>query len=108
MNKPDQPRKALGKGIDALMRGRIVSTVASPEASPTHPQELSLNLDINRIDPNPLQARRIFHGERMEELDLFDRRYKIFEQLKTVLAAVTRDANVSAENLLNFRSATIC
>ncbi len=40
-------------------------------------------------------------------LDLFDRRYKIFEQLKTVLAAVTRDANVSAENLLNFRSATI-
>src|SRR5437016_522043 len=68
MNKPDQPRKALGKGIDALMRGRILSTVASPEAPPANPQELSLNLDINRIDPNPLQARRIFQAERMEEL----------------------------------------
>jgi ParB family chromosome partitioning protein len=64
MNKPEPPRKVLGKGIDALMRTRTVA-VETPQPSR---EEQSLNVDINRIDPNPLQPRRIFQSERLDEL----------------------------------------
>ena len=68
MNKPDS-RKALGKGIDALMRGRSTALQTQPpphvEAQPT---ETSLYIPIDLIDANPLQPRRVFETERLEEL----------------------------------------
>jgi hypothetical protein len=57
MNKPDS-RKALGKGIDALMRARPTtlqpqSPVASAEATPA---ETSLYIAIDLIDREPASA----------------------------------------------------
>src|SRR5689334_10877062 len=78
MNKPDS-RKALGKGIDALMRGRATAlqtpatpvSPGSPAPSPAEaavPAESSLYIPIDLIDANPLQPRRLFENERLEEL----------------------------------------
>src|SRR5258708_9720763 len=42
---------------------------AAPPRAPQEPrEELSLNVPVDLIDPNPLQARRIFAAERLEEL----------------------------------------
>src|SRR5262252_3745993 len=67
MNKPD-PRKALGKGIDALMRGRPTAL-----QSPTTPLEAKADeppqyLPVEQIDANPFQPRRVFEEERLQEL----------------------------------------
>jgi len=59
MNKTENPRKALGRGLGALLPTR-------PPA-PAHP-ESAQNLPIDSIDPNPLQPRRTFQPERLEEL----------------------------------------
>ena len=72
MNKHDS-RKALGKGIDALMRGRSTALQSPPAAPPPPPaeavsSEASLYVNIELIDANPLQPRRVFEGERLEEL----------------------------------------
>ena len=72
MNKHDS-RKALGKGIDALMRGRSTALQNPPAAPPPPPveaanPETSLYVNIELIDANPLQPRRVFEGERLEEL----------------------------------------
>ena len=69
MNKPDS-RKALGKGIDALMRGRPTALQPQPPVPPAEapPAETSLYIAIDLIDANPLQPRRIFETARLEEL----------------------------------------
>ncbi len=69
MNKPD-PRKALGKGIDALMRGRSTALQNQPPAQPAEAprEETAHPIPIDSIDPNPLQPRRIFENARLEEL----------------------------------------
>lgn len=69
MNKPDS-RKALGKGINALMRERPTALQPQAPASPADavPAEASLYIAIDLIDANPLQPRRIFETERLEEL----------------------------------------
>jgi ParB family chromosome partitioning protein len=64
MNKPDT-RRALGKGIAALLAPRAT---AQPAADALPREELSLNVPVDMIDPNPLQARRIFATDRLEEL----------------------------------------
>ena len=66
MNKTDNPRRALGRGLSALLPTR-------PAARPEHPldslpQETSLTVPIDSIDPNPLQPRRVFQSERLSEL----------------------------------------
>jgi ParB family chromosome partitioning protein len=66
MSKPD-PRKALGKGIDALMRGRPTALQPAP-IEPPRKDEPSLEIPVELIDPNPLQARRTFDTEKLEEL----------------------------------------
>lgn len=66
MNKPDS-RRALGKGIDALLKNRSTA-VAVEEAPAPHRDELSLNISIDLIDPNPHQARRTFAADKLEEL----------------------------------------
>ena len=67
MNKPDNPRKALGKGLGALLPTR--PTVGPPTA-PTPPpvEETPQTLPVDAIDPNPLQPRRLFQNERLAEL----------------------------------------
>jgi len=63
MNKPDNPRKALGKGLGALLPTRA-PIVPVP---PAH-EDAAQAVPIDSIDPNPLQPRRVFQGERMAEL----------------------------------------
>ena len=61
MNKIENPRKALGRGLGALLPTR------PPEPSPTY-TEASQMVGIDSIDPNPLQPRRTFQADRLEEL----------------------------------------
>jgi ParB family chromosome partitioning protein len=72
MSKPDQPRKALGRGMGALLPTRshtpppqahVPVPVAGPES-----RETSLTVPIDAIQPNPLQPRRVFQDNRLEEL----------------------------------------
>jgi ParB family chromosome partitioning protein len=66
MNKPDNPRRALGKGLGALLPTRTPQLQsAEPPPLPDHP---SHTVPIDSIDPNPIQPRRVFQGERLAEL----------------------------------------
>jgi ParB family transcriptional regulator, chromosome partitioning protein len=62
MNKADTSRKALGKGLGALLPTRPPTPIL-----PTR-EEDARQVPIDSIDPNPLQPRRLFHSERLEEL----------------------------------------
>jgi ParB family chromosome partitioning protein len=68
MNKPpDAPRRALGKGLTALLPNRPeppTHTERPATAAPESPNRIG----IDDIDPNPLQPRRIFEPARLEEL----------------------------------------
>ena len=70
MNKAsDNQRKALGRGLSALLANR---TAPKPEV-PAPPQAESApgglnHVAIDLIDPNPLQPRTIFQPERLQEL----------------------------------------
>src|SRR5205085_3921462 len=63
MNKAENPRKALGKGLGALLPTRppVVS------APPAH-EETSSTISIDLIDSNPIQPRRTFQHDRLTEL----------------------------------------
>jgi len=65
---PDKQRKALGRGLSALLPQRPPAAVAqpSPEAPPSGPQ--AATLPIADIQPNPLQPRSVFDASRLEEL----------------------------------------
>ena len=65
MNKPDNPRKALGKGLGALLPTRPPSAPAAP---PVEIHETPQTLAVDLIDPNPLQPRRLFQNDRLGEL----------------------------------------
>lgn len=67
MNKPaDGPRRALGKGLTALLPTRPVE---SPATAPvTAEAETPTRVNIEQVDPNPLQPRRVFEPERLHEL----------------------------------------
>jgi ParB family transcriptional regulator, chromosome partitioning protein len=66
MNKTDNPRKALGRGLGTLLptRPALVSP-SSPDATEVSPPQ---TCPIDAIDPNPLQPRRMFQAERLAEL----------------------------------------
>src|ERR1039457_7612533 len=69
MNKSEQPRRALGKGMGALLPTRThVQAPASPAPPPAEHHEASLSVPIDEIQPNPLQPRRVFQDNRLEEL----------------------------------------
>ena len=70
MNKPDNPRRALGKGIGALLPTRTHTPPPAPApAPPAEPREVYADTSpIDDIEPNPLQPRRIFQDERLAEL----------------------------------------
>jgi ParB family chromosome partitioning protein len=65
MNKPDNPRKALGRGLGALLPTRPQPVPASTEPV-TEPA--AQTVPIHSIDPNPMQPRRVFQAERLAEL----------------------------------------
>jgi len=60
----EQPRKALGKGLSALLPTRS----PSHPTIPAHPPDTPTRVPIGEIDPNPLQPRRIFQSEKLAEL----------------------------------------
>jgi ParB family transcriptional regulator, chromosome partitioning protein len=65
MNKVDNQRKALGKGLHALLQTRTQAPPAPPVAAHSdHPG----TLPIDGIEPNPLQPRRVFQNDRLSEL----------------------------------------
>jgi ParB family chromosome partitioning protein len=71
-NAPENPRKALGKGLSSLLPGRPVTppvgaTAAAP--APTPQVEIPINkLPIHSIEPNPTQPRSVFDAARLGEL----------------------------------------
>lgn len=71
MNRTENPRKVLGKGLNALLATRTQAPAAppAPPADPqsTKPEDAAL-LQIDAIEANPLQPRRVFVSERLSEL----------------------------------------
>lgn len=59
-------RKALGKGLSALLPQRPPTPVATP--APAASQTGAIMVPIDSIDPNPLQPRTVFQPERLIEL----------------------------------------
>jgi ParB family chromosome partitioning protein len=66
MNKVDNSRRALGKGLGALLPTRAHAPTA-PEIREIAP-ETPKTLPIGAIEANPLQPRRIFKDDRLSEL----------------------------------------
>jgi ParB family chromosome partitioning protein len=64
MNKMENPRKALGKGLGALLPTR---TLAPAPAAPAH-EDAAQTIPVDAIEPNPHQPRRIFQNEKLSEL----------------------------------------
>jgi len=64
-NAPENPRKALGKGLSSLLPARPVS----PHLT-TAPLEVAAisKLPIHSIEPNPMQPRSVFDAARLAEL----------------------------------------
>lgn len=67
---PDYPRKALGKGLSALLGPKVTAAAAEtePHAEAARPADGVLRLAVSLIDPNPLQSRRVFQADRLQEL----------------------------------------
>jgi ParB family chromosome partitioning protein len=67
MNRePDHnPRKALGKGLSALLPSRSAAPVAVSQ--PEHFEEFQ-SISLNQIQPGEEQPRDLFDGQKMEEL----------------------------------------
>jgi ParB family chromosome partitioning protein len=63
---PEGRRRALGKGLTALLPTRPPAAPAPPP--PVAPLERTSDLPIDDIDPNPVQPRHVFQPERLEEL----------------------------------------
>jgi ParB family transcriptional regulator, chromosome partitioning protein len=65
---PDKQRKALGRGLSALLPQRAVATAVQP-APDTAARGLQVaSIPIAEIQPNPLQPRSVFDAARLEEL----------------------------------------
>jgi ParB family transcriptional regulator, chromosome partitioning protein len=62
MNKAENPRKALGRGLGALLPTR------PPSAPLPTREEDNRHISIDLIDANPLQPRHSFQAQRLEEL----------------------------------------
>lgn len=74
-NGPDQKRKALGKGLSALLPGRPAPSATSPTAvpavpppPPSHDAARPATIPVSLIDASPNQPRTVFESEKLEEL----------------------------------------
>jgi ParB family chromosome partitioning protein len=70
MNRTENQRKALGKGLGALLPkpsppAALAQTQNHSQAGDDRPPE---TVPIELIDPNPVQPRRVFQQQRLEEL----------------------------------------
>jgi ParB family chromosome partitioning protein len=66
MSKSENPpRRALGRGVSTLLPTRPSAQLPQPEPSGTG---LPDTIPIDDIDPNPLQPRRAFEQDKLEEL----------------------------------------
>src|SRR3977135_2384870 len=69
MNKPPEgPRRALGKGLTALLPNRLPAATTAAAAQPAPAPATPTRIRVEEIDPNPVQPRRVFEPERMQEL----------------------------------------
>jgi len=69
MNKTDNPRKVLGKGLNALLATRTQAPPTAPAAPETPASaDAALFIPIDALDANPLQPRRVFEADRLSEL----------------------------------------
>jgi len=68
MNKPDSQRRALGKGLSALLPTPPRAAEPPVEPPPTSTDHPSSTIPIDSIDANPTQPRRVFQPERLAEL----------------------------------------
>jgi ParB family transcriptional regulator, chromosome partitioning protein len=66
MNRTENPRKVLGKGLNALLSTRTQAQ-APAAVAPSEPGDAQL-VAIDTIDPNPLQPRRVFDAVALAEL----------------------------------------
>lgn len=64
MSKPDNSRKVLGRGLGSLLPARPTSPVVAIPAE----ESAARTVPIDSIDANPLQPRRVFQAERLDEL----------------------------------------
>lgn len=69
----DQPRKALGRGLSALLptnrpSAPVQPPVQAPEKPQAEPQPSPMKVPTDAIAPNPLQPRTVFQEERLAEL----------------------------------------
>ncbi len=60
----EHQRKALGKGLSALLPTRS----APPQPQPPAHEDVAQTIAVDAIDPNPHQPRRVFQSERLSEL----------------------------------------
>ena len=70
MSKSEQPRRALGKGMGALLptRTHIQQPGPIPSPEPWEPHEATLDIPVEAIQPNPFQPRRVFQDKALGEL----------------------------------------
>jgi ParB-like partition proteins len=71
MSKSHEQRKALGKGLSALLPSRQIHKPVEappPLPEPVAPQTGVMEIPIGQIEPNPLQPRSIFQPEKLAEL----------------------------------------
>ena len=66
-NDADKQRKALGRGLSALLPSRNAVSTTAAATAPAQIQSPA-ELPIDSIQPNPLQPRVVFQSERLEEL----------------------------------------
>jgi ParB family chromosome partitioning protein len=66
----DQPpkKRALGKGLDALLSPRATAVTKPTANVPKQPAATPTKLPIERVVPNPLQPRTVFHQQALDEL----------------------------------------
>jgi ParB family transcriptional regulator, chromosome partitioning protein len=65
---PEKQRKALGRGLSALLPQRTATTTQQTAPDSPPPGLQATMLPISSIHPNPLQPRSVFDPQRLEEL----------------------------------------
>lgn len=68
MNKTENPRKVLGKGLNALLSARTQAPAVAGPVEPAQPGEEARSVPIDSVDANPMQPRRVFQADRLAEL----------------------------------------
>jgi ParB family chromosome partitioning protein len=72
MSKNPEPRKALGKGLSALLPSRTAPAPQQPSPTPAQAEaptpQVVQQLPIDSIEPNPVQPRSVFQNDRLVEL----------------------------------------